>query len=119
MKPWVIRTEQMAALAAAHRRRELESIGAHARRHFGTLLAGVSDDKLNRFVDRVATEAERHGLHAASDTVLFVNLNLALGERFWERPEYSWAREMLEGGALGSPSFRLRQLYAEAQKGRR
>jgi hypothetical protein len=108
-----IRPEQADLLADKARRSAHERLLAFVRDQ-APELAAQAGPALDRRVASAAARAEAWGLAGESDRAHFTLLDLALGERFEDRPEHAPARAVLERRGRLTAAQRLAALRDHA-----
>ncbi|MBS2025680.1 MAG: hypothetical protein JST92_25045, partial [Deltaproteobacteria bacterium] len=76
----------------------------------------VPDERLETVVDRMIAAAKARGLVRMNEVLLYVNLGVVFGERFLQRRELEWLRQIMDDEAVGPPLARVRKAHAEAVK---
>jgi hypothetical protein len=110
---FLIRREQMAALAAASRERFKAEVIDHLRKHFPRLCAAMGDERVCHTVGDGFERAFAYGIRMERDLCRFVELMFVYGERFDET--LPWAGEILRKRSI-DPAARLDLIGATAEK---
>lgn len=116
----LIRGPQLAALDAVADK-ELQGIAASHLRHFSPLLAEQAGAQAvaQSIMDAIA-QARQHGFEHHGGILLFLELQVLLGSRFYDDPQYSWAWHYLADmtGITALERSRLLHWHTEAYRER-
>lgn len=82
------------------------SIVKHVQTSFPDLCGTLGRRVIGEKVKAAIAQAGTFGFTAHMDVQQFVDLIMVLGENFWETPEFSWAREILEDRSPARSAFR-------------
>jgi hypothetical protein len=104
----IIRTEQMAALAADARRRANADLAEYARRRFPTLFAEVPDDALLRLSEDARSSAYALGVKREDLVATWLDLIVMYGRDF---AQSEWAAPIINDRCV-DPETRLLSLTA-------
>jgi hypothetical protein len=92
----VIRNEQMAALSRARKDRFKARLAAELPAAHPVELASVDAAGVRALVDAGVERAERYAIDTEEGIRRYVGLTVVHGAAFEERPDYGWARTVLE-----------------------
>jgi hypothetical protein len=107
---FIVRKAQLAAFQQAAVTDFEDRMVAHLPEVFPEESAARGEAGLRALIRLGIERAARHGLTQEYDACLYFHVMLALGERFDDDPEISWARAALEETAL-SASARIESLH--------
>ena len=107
----ILRQEQMDLFARLEMERFEGRVIAHLRRHYTERMAGIADPTAREFVRFCVRRAARYGIDRERDIVLFIDVAIALGQRFDEQPHHQWALDVLTDEFLTSPTVRVEALH--------
>lgn len=89
-------------------------MAAHLRQFFPDDCAELGDARLRDLIHWGIARAAHHGIEVEVDVCRYLDLMMALGQRFDSDPAYPWALPILSNG--GSAEDRLSALIEEATK---
>jgi hypothetical protein len=107
-----IRNEQLAALGQEHDRVLAAALVPKVLDALPTLRSALDEATLERVVREAVAQARGFGLETDQEVGELVGLVFVCGERFFERPEYAWARELL----ASSRPARVREVGHRVEK---
>jgi hypothetical protein len=110
-----IRQEQVEALVQARWDNFYERAQGDVRRDLPDQTRHMSDNRLRGLFFSAKARSHKFGLRTEAQIVRMFFCSVLLGDRFEERQEYSWAKEVLQSRRLG-PNERALLLQEAAQK---
>jgi hypothetical protein len=88
-----------------------QRVVAHLREHFPQRMMGIAEQTAREFIQFCIERARGYGIQSERDVVLFVNVALALGQRFDEDPRFKWAADILVDEFIVTPAARVEELH--------
>jgi len=95
-----IRQEQLDAFLAVRWDAFYRRVRAHVRKELPEESARLGEAGLRLVFDSSVRRAESYGLRTERQIVCMVDATVLLGDRFEEREEYYWAKEVLNSAIL-------------------
>jgi len=107
----ILQQEQLDLFARIEMERFESRVIAHLRQYYTERMAGIADPTAREFVRFCVRRAARYGIERERDIVLFIDVSIALGQRFDEQPQHRWALDILTDEFLTSPTVRVEALH--------
>lgn len=107
----ILRQEQLDLFARIEMGRFEDRVIAHLRQYYTERMAGIPAETAREFVRFCVRRAARYGIERERDIVLFIDVAIALGQRFDELPQHQWAVQILTDEFLTSPGVRIEALH--------
>ena len=109
----ILRREQWESLRAAQRKRFIDKMCLHLRRHFGEELASMEEAALRTHVSEAIDKAADYELTTEQDCCRYLNLAATYGWGFDKEPDNAWMKNYLTDPEVSNPSQRLSLLIDE------